>query len=206
MERGFGIVTEVRPDAVGDQRVKPRALVHFIEVRQRLVLVEHPSVASGPNRRPFHIIKQAFRQIRRRRQILQALLILNADGVAAILIGDAHSRDVHPALLDYLAVCQLGFGIGPCLKPHAAGVQPGAHALRLLRRYALHGRVERRLAQPLLEHAGRMQQFVRNNGVVHAHAAFVENRVSTVRFPRMSVASTLPIFSAREGNVKLASG
>ena len=39
----------------------------------------------------------------------------------------------------------------------------------------LHRGVERGLAQPLLEDAGRMQQLVGDDGVVHAHAAFVEN-------------------------------
>ena len=40
---------------------------------------------------------------------------------------------------------------------------------------ALHLGIQSRLAEPLLEHARGMQQLVGNDGVVHAHAAFVEH-------------------------------
>ena len=52
---------------------------------------------------------------------------------------------------------------------------PAAHRARFvvgdLRRFVIQGR----LAEPLLEHAGRVQQVVGNDGVEHAHATFVEH-------------------------------
>ena len=54
-------------------------------------------------------------------------------------------------------------------------VQPLAHALRFLVAHLLHLGEQRRLAEPLLEDARRVQQFVGDDGVVHAHAALVEN-------------------------------
>ena len=97
-----------RPDAVGDQPVEAGALVDFVEVRQRLALVEHAAVAASRHRRPVDVVQQALHQVRCRRQVLQALLILDADGVAAEIVGDPHRRDVHLALLEDLIVGQVG--------------------------------------------------------------------------------------------------
>ena len=141
MQRGLRVVAEMRPDAVGDQRIEPRALVHLVEVRQRLVLVEHAAFRVA-HRRPVHVVEQALGEVGGWRQILQPLLILNADGVAAELIGDAHRGDVHLALLQDLSVRQFGFGIEAGEKLHAARIQPCAYASRLILRNALHGGVE----------------------------------------------------------------
>ena len=81
-------------------------------MRQRGV----PSYSTRPlprarHRRTVHIIQQALGQVRRRRQVLQALLILDADGVAAEIVGDAQRGDVHLALFENLGVGQVGFGV-----------------------------------------------------------------------------------------------
>ena len=175
VQRGLGTETELGPDAIGDQSVQAGALVHFVEMRQRTAFVQHAAVAAGGNRRAVHIVEQAFRQVGGRRQVLQALLILDADHVAAEIVGDAQSGDVHLALIQNLVVGEVGFGIGPGQEVHALGVQPGADTARLLVAHLAHGGVEGGLAQPLLEDAGGMQQFIGDDGVVHAHAAFVEN-------------------------------
>ncbi len=65
-----------------------------------------------------------------RRQIFQALLILDADGVAAELIGDAQRGDIHAALIENLCVRQIGFRIGAGLELHAFGIQPLANRQR----------------------------------------------------------------------------
>ena len=60
------------------------------------------------HRGPVDVVQQAFDQIARRRQILQPLLVLNADRVAAELIRDPHGGDIHLALLQRLRLGQLG--------------------------------------------------------------------------------------------------
>ena len=60
------------------------------------------------HRRTFDVVQHPFHQIRCRRQVLQSLLVLNADRVAAELIGDAHGGDVHLALLEHLDPREFG--------------------------------------------------------------------------------------------------
>ena len=175
MQRGFGRIAQRFPDAIGHQRVQAGAFVHFVEMRQRLALVEHAPVAARAHRRPVHVVQQAFGQVGCRRQILQPLLILDADGVAAEVVGDAQRGDVHLALLEDLRVGQIGLRVAAGAELHAFAVEPGAHLLRFLGAGGEHFGVERRLAEALLEHAGGMQQFIGDDGVVHAHAAFVED-------------------------------
>ena len=175
MQRRLGRVSQRLPNAIGDQRIQAGALVHFVEVRQRVIFIQHAPVAARAHRRPIDIVQQAFRQIGSRRQVLQTLLILDADGVAAEVVGDAQGRDVHFALFQDLRLRQIGFGIAADAKLHALVAQPGAHRARFIGAGREHFGIERGLAQALFEHACRMQQLIRNDGVVHAHAAFVEN-------------------------------
>ena len=84
------------------------------------------------HRRPVDIVQHAFDQVGRRRQILQALLILDADRVAAEFVGDAQRGDVHLALLEDLGVGQLGLRIRAGVEPHALAVQPLADGLRFV--------------------------------------------------------------------------
>jgi hypothetical protein len=120
-----------------------------------VVFVEHAPVAARAHRRPVHVVQQAFGQVGSRRQVLQPLLILDADGVAAEIVGDAQRRDVHLALLQNLRVGQVGLGSGPVRNCTPFAIQPGAHRARFLVAHrSQHLGVERRLAEALLEHAG----------------------------------------------------
>ena len=116
-----------------------------------------------------------FGQVGGRRHVLQALLILDADRIAAELVRDAHGRDVHLALLENLIESQLGRCILAEGELHALGDQPVVHAVRLGVADRAHLGDQRRLAQPLLVDACGIQQLIVDDGVVHAHAALVED-------------------------------
>ena len=106
-----GSKPSLRPDAIGDQRVQPGAFVHFVEVRQRAARHKARGRRRGVHRRTVDVVQQAFHQVGCRRQVLQALLILDADRVAAEIVGDAQRGDVHLALIQDLRVGQVGFRI-----------------------------------------------------------------------------------------------
>ncbi len=74
-----------------------------------------------------------------------------------------------------LVVGEVGLRVGAGDELHSLGVQPFAHGLRLGIADGQHFRVQRALAQALFEHAGGMQQLVGDDGVIHAHAALVED-------------------------------
>ena len=63
----------------------------------------------------------------------------------------------------------------PQLELHAARQQPIVHGARLGIGHGPHLGIQRRLAQALLVDAQREEQLVGDDGVVHAHAAFVED-------------------------------
>ena len=174
VQRSLRIEPQLRPYPIRYQRVQTCAFVHLIKMRQRPPRVKLPSVARE-NRRTANIIQQTFRQIGRRRQVLEPLLILNPDRIAPKFIGDAKRGDIHLALFQNLIVRKIRLGIRTSHKFHAAFIQPFANSSRFGIRRPLHLGVQCRLTQPLLEHARRMQQLVRNNGVVHPHATFVEH-------------------------------
>ena len=69
-------------------------------------VVEHAAVGRRLHRRTVHVVQQALDQVGGRREVLQALLILDADGVASEVVGDAQGGDVHLALLQDLVVGQ----------------------------------------------------------------------------------------------------
>jgi hypothetical protein len=122
--------------------------------------------------------------------ILQALLVLDADGIAAEIVGDAQRRHVHLALLVDLLVGEIGFRIRAGGKFHALVVEPAAHAAGFFIAHLPHFGEQRRLAEALLEDAGRMQQFIRDDGVVHAHAAFVEDAHDRFALPQFVCQAT----------------
>ena len=66
-------------------------------------------------------------------------------------------------------------GTGPNLNRHALLEQPVVNCARFGIGCFAHLGIKCRLAQPFLEHAHGRQQFVGNDGVVHAHAAFIEH-------------------------------
>ena len=89
--------------------------------------------------------------------------------------GHANRGDVHFALFEDLGLGEVGFRVGSGGKAHAAAVEPGLHFARLGFGNLAHGGHQRGLAEPFLVDAGGIQQLVFDDGVVHSHAAFVEN-------------------------------
>src|SRR5262249_15120651 len=121
-----------------------------------------------------HIIEQPFDQVAGWSEILESLLILNAYGGAAKLIRKPDRGNVHLTLLQSLSFGKLGFLVVAPAEGHAFLPQPAQDLARLGVADALHRGEERGLAEPLLEQPGWVQQFIRNNGVEHAHAPLVE--------------------------------
>ena len=162
-------------DAVGHQAVQAGALVDFVEMQHRLALEEDSLAVAAFDRRAVGVVERAFDQIAGRQQVLQPLLILDADHVAAEIVGDPHGGDVHLALHENLVVGQIGFLVRAGDELHAALFHPLADGpgfvVADLRGLVIQGR----LAEPFLVHAQRIEQFVLDDGVVHAHAAFVED-------------------------------
>ena len=74
--------------AVGHQSIEAGTFVHFIEMRQRLPIVQHPASIPRAYRRPIGVVEHSLHQVGRRQQIFQPLLILNPDGVAAKVVGE----------------------------------------------------------------------------------------------------------------------
>jgi hypothetical protein len=105
----------------------------------------------------------------------KSLLILNADGVAAELVGDAQGGDVHAALVENLRVGQIGGFVGRSRNFIPLRIQPVANLLRFRRVTSRIAAYQRGLAEPLLVDAGGIHQRVFDDGVHHAHAAFVED-------------------------------
>ncbi len=127
------------------------------------------------NGRALDVVEQSFDQVAGWREVLESLLVLDADGSAPELVGEAHSGDVHFALGEHLRLGQIVRFVRAEVEPHPALAQPVVHAARLVVVGCAHAGEERRLAQALLEHARRVQEFVGDDGVVHPHAALVEH-------------------------------
>src|ERR1035437_6220087 len=175
VQSGRGIEAQRRPHSVGDDGIDGRAFVDLVEVGHGLA---GPQLTAGDgieNGRSRGIVEQAFREVRSRYHVLEALLVLDADGVAAEGLGHPDRGDVHLQLRRDLPFGELGGFVGAELELHAAQEQPveRGHRLRVLD--LEHGRIQGRLAQALLEEAARVEQLVVEEGVVHAHAAFVED-------------------------------
>ena len=175
MQRGFHRLARGLLHAIREQRVEPGAFVNFVEVHHRLAFEQHSLAVAAADRRAIGIVERALDQVAGRQQIFQSLLILDADEVAAKVVGQPHGGDVHLALQENLLVGEIGIVLRAGVEPHAALFHPLAHrggfVVADLRRFV----IQRRLAEPFLEHAGAMQQVVGHDGVEHAHAAFVEH-------------------------------
>jgi len=67
------------PDAVGENQVKPGALIYFVEMRQRAAGVE--LLAGGVEGwGTVYIVEQAFDEVGCGDEVLETLLVLDADG------------------------------------------------------------------------------------------------------------------------------
>ena len=161
-------------DAVGKETVETGALVDFVEVGERL---------AGPDDFPggvFHgrsvaVVEDAFDQIAGGEEILEALLILDADGLAAKLVGDAEGGDVGFTLPEDLRLGELGGLVGAEVELHALLAKPVEDGTRLGFGHLRGGVVECGLRETLLVHAGLKEQFVGDDGIIHTHAALVED-------------------------------
>ena len=144
-------------------------------MRQRFAFEEHALAIGAGHRRAVGVVEHAFDEIARRCEVFEALLILDADGVAAELIGEAHGGDVHFALQQDLRLRQLRGLVGAELHLQALALQPSVNRRRVVIADVLHRGIEGGLAEPLLEAAGGVQQVIRDDRVEHAHAAFIED-------------------------------
>ncbi len=175
VERRFRRKSENVPDAIGDERVETSTFVHFIEMWNRLPRVQFFAGDFVTNRRALDVVEQTFDQIGRGRDVLQTLLILNADGIASKFIRDANGGDVHFALGQHLSFSQFVFFIHAEIEFHSSCKQPIVNRARVLIGHDSHFGEQRGLAQAFFEHADRVEQFIRDDGIEHAHTAFVEN-------------------------------
>ena len=126
-------------------------------MRQGFALEQNPACPGGFHWRPIHVIQQSLHQVARRREVLQPLLILNADRRATEFIRQTRRGDVHLALLQRLRFGQFRFFVFAPTEGHALLDQPIEHRSGFLVADLLHRRKQRGLAEPLLKDAGRMQ-------------------------------------------------
>jgi len=166
---------KLAPQAVGDEAVEAGAFVHLVEMRQRLALEEHAPAVGAAHGRAVRVVERALHEVAGGCEILQPLLVLDADGVAAELVGQTQGGDVHFALLQHLRLGELGCLVTAKGKAQAFFQIPRIDGGGVLIAHLAHGGVEGGLAEALLEAAGGVQQVVGHDGVEHAHAALVED-------------------------------
>ncbi len=162
-------------DFFRNERIHAGALIDFIEVHERTVWVKLGACSLGEDRWAFRVVQQAFHPVRRRRHVLEALLVLNADRITTEVRGDANCGDIHPALIDHVVARQFGCRIDAEVEVHALVEQPLQDGLRLVSGHVTHLRDQCGLAEAFLVNTAWVEEFVVDDGVVHAHAAFVED-------------------------------
>ena len=175
VERVLRREAELTPELVGDKPVEPGALVHFVEVGKRLsrekLLAGHLVINGGT----LDVVEESLDEVGGGSEVLEALLVLDADRGASELLGDTDGGDVHLALLEDLVLGEVVLLAGAELEGHAAVEEPLVNGARLLVLHGEHLGVERGLAEALLEDAGLVDELVRDDRVVHAHATLVED-------------------------------
>ena len=95
VQRVVGDESHRPPHPVGDERVDGDALVGLVEVRERPALVQHARAVARGHRRALGRVQHALGEVGCRHQILEALLVLDADGVEPEVVGDPQRGDVH---------------------------------------------------------------------------------------------------------------
>ena len=171
----FGWLFQRFPDAIGDQAVEARAFIDFVEMRECLAFVEDLTIGACCDRGAIYVVENAFDQIRCRAQVFEALLILNADGGATKVIGNAYGGDVHFALHCDLVVGEFIGGVCAGDKGEALALEIGANSAGFCICDGLHFCPESRLREAFFEDACGVEQVVGDDGVEHAHAAFVKD-------------------------------
>ena len=171
----LGRKTEAAPELVRQQTVQSGALIHFVEMGHGLSREQNSARTGACDRGAVHVVEQALGQVAGGREVLQALLVLDADGGAAEFFGQAHGSDVHAALLERLFLRQLLFIIAAPGELHPPLLKPVQDAARLRIANAERLGVERGLAEAFLEDAGGVEQLVGEDGVEHPHATLIEH-------------------------------
>ncbi len=161
--------------SIGHQTIESSTFVDFIESGERLTSVEDAFAVTTLDRRALGVVQRTFHEIAGRHQVLQALLILNSDRIAAKIVSDPHRGNVHFALFQYLIVGQITSMVGPRDEREPSLFHPLPHCFRFtvfdLSRLVIEGR----LTEPLFEHSCGIQQTIGNDGIEHSHTTFVEN-------------------------------
>ncbi len=134
MQRGGGIEAERFPAAVGDHHIHTGALVHFVEVRKRAAGIQLVVRSLGEDRRTISVVQHAFGEVGGGRHVFESLLVLDADGVAAEFVRDAHGGDVHLALVEHLIEREFGGSVFAEIEFDAFGDQPLVDGIALRRR------------------------------------------------------------------------
>ncbi len=94
VQRVRGVDAEVGPDPVGDQRVDAGAFVDFVEMRHGAADEEDRAVGPG-DRRAVGVVQQPFGEVGGDAEVLEPLLVLDADGAAAGLRCQLHRGVIH---------------------------------------------------------------------------------------------------------------
>src|SRR5262245_41627718 len=108
MQSVFSSKTERLPESIGDGSVRSGAFIDFVEMRQGFAGKQDPSGLRVFYRRTINIVQQAFCEVAGGGEIFQTLLVLNTYCRTAEFVGQAHSGNIHFALLQDLALGQLG--------------------------------------------------------------------------------------------------
>ncbi len=175
VEGVFGGETELAPEFVGHEAVEAGAFIDFVEMRQCFTFKEHALAIGAAHGRAVGVVEHAFDEVAGGCEVFEALLILNADGGAAELVGKAHSGDVHFALKQDLRLGELRGLVCAEFHLQAFFVQPSEHGGSIGIAHFTHRGVECGLTEALFEATSGMQQVIRHDGVEHAHAAFIED-------------------------------
>src|SRR4051812_32837975 len=109
--------------AIRDEAVEPGALVNFIEVDERFTFEQDALSVARSHLGTIAVVQGALNQIAGGQQILQSLLILYANGIAAKVIGQPKRRHIHLALEAHLIAREISGLICPEVKLHAALLQ-----------------------------------------------------------------------------------
>ncbi len=151
----------------------------------RLAFEKHAAAIAAAHRGPCGIVEQALREITRRQQIFESLLVLNPDAITPEIVRQPRGRDIHFALQADLRAGEMLVMIGAGVEPHPARFHPAADAVGLpiagLHRLV----IERGLTEPLFENARRVQKAVREDRVEHSHAAFIEHAHDRFPLPQL---------------------
>ncbi len=174
VERVFDGLAEGGVDAIGEEAVEAGAFVDLVEVGEWLAGADNftGGVFDGW---AVAVVENTFDEVARGEEVFEALLVLDTDGLAAEFVGDAEGGDVGFTLPEHLRLGELGFVVGAEVKLHALLQEPLVNGLRFGVGDLRGAVVEGGLREALFVDAGLEEEFVGDDGVIHTHAALVED-------------------------------